>query len=285
MVTGLLKARSTNFGTRLRGAAGIFLAVATCHCCAFYAGADEAAAERIKEEAIAFRGTLFRVVRVAPERLRLFSKGDDGLVSVRIVGARVRADGKRLLFAMNAGIFGRGYVPTGLHVEGGREVVKLNTGLGERIEQGGQLVTQNFYLKPNGVFFVDAAGKAGVLETGRYAAAGKEVRLATQSGPLLLEKGKVHPAFREGSANVRHRNGIGVDRDGRVVMAITADSETVNFFDLAKLFAELGCEDALYLDGDLSVMAVEPRAGLEPAGGLGGVIAVESLRPNDDEGG
>ena len=232
----------------------------------------------VMEEGVTFGGTRFRVVRVEPGKLRLMAKAEgERWNSVRSVGRRIRAGGKRLEFAMNAGIFEPGWVPSGLHVEGGRELVALNRGDGEKIEQGGKKVTPNFYLKPTGVFFIDTKGGAGVMETGRFAAAtgaGLKVRLATQSGPLMLERGKVHPAFREGSANTRHRNGVGVDAEGRVVCAITADGETVNFFDFAKLFAELGCGDALFLDGDLSVMAVRPEAGKEPAGGLAGILVV-----------
>ena len=87
--------------------------------------------------------------------------------------------------------------------------------------------------------------------------------MGTQSGPMLLIDGKRHPAFTEGSASKLHRNGVGTDAKGRVVFAITAPGETVNFWDFAGLFLKLDCKDALFLDGDISQMAVNPEKPVE----------------------
>ncbi len=56
---------------------------------------------------------------------------------------------------MNAGMYHEDLSPVGLYVEEGREQAILQTGGGEG----------NFFLKPNGVFFVTRAGKSGVLAT------------------------------------------------------------------------------------------------------------------------
>lgn len=51
---------------------------------------------------------------------------------------------------------------------------------------------------------------------------------------------------------------------GQVIFVVTdrkdAAKRTVSFHALASFFLELGCEDALFLDGDLSDFAVNPRA-------------------------
>lgn len=156
-------------------------------------------------------------------------------------------------FATNAGIYERGPKPCGLTVCQGKEVVALNLRAG----------TGNFYLKPNGVFFVDATGKAGVMESAAFGRAGIQPQIATQSGPILLTGGVIHPVFDPNSKNLRQRSAVGVRKaDGQVVFVMTdrkdAAMRTVSFHALASLFLELGCEDALFLDGDISDYAVNP---------------------------
>ena len=72
--------------------------------------------------------------------------------------------------------------------------------------------------------------------------------LPTHSGPLLVNPGQRHPAFRESLANRHIRNAGGVDADGLISLAISADP--VHCHESAPLFRdELGCPDALFLDG------------------------------------
>ena len=163
--------------------------------------------------------------------------------------------GQRIEFATNAGIYERGPRPSGLTIADGKEWVPLNQTAGEG----------NFFLKPNGVFFVDAERGAGVMETSAFARSGLRPRLATQSGPLLLSGGKVHPAFNPQSKNRRQRSAVGVRRaDGQVLFVMTdwlapeAVQRTVTFHALASFFQEQSCEDALFLDGDISDFAVNP---------------------------
>ncbi len=220
-----------------------------------------AACAKAEVENIEFGGKAFRVYRLDPakERLELVWKGADGqpYKNFRKVEAAVNAQGKRLKLAMNAGIYGPGIIPDGLHVENGETLVPLNLADGDG----------NFFLKPNGVFFIGEDGKPGVMEASAYAAAGKKARLAVQSGPVLLVDGKIHPAFNEGSANVRYRNGIGVDAEGRIVMAISVMKEgnATNFHNFARLFRDqLRCRSALYLDGDISELYVRAADGEVP---------------------
>lgn len=75
---------------------------------------------------------------------------------------------------------------------------------------------------------------------------------------MLLIEGKVHPAFNEESKSKLHRNRIGVDSEGRVIFAITGRDQRSNLWTFAKLFKHLDCRDALFLDGDLSRMILNP---------------------------
>jgi uncharacterized protein YigE (DUF2233 family) len=104
-------------------------------------------------------------------------------------------NGERLRFAMNAGMYHRDRSPVGHYVESGVETMKVNTRNGPG----------NFHLLPNGVFFVGAAG-AGVLESIAYLAAAPNAAFATQSGPMLVIDGALHPRFIPESDSLKHRN-------------------------------------------------------------------------------
>jgi uncharacterized protein YigE (DUF2233 family) len=212
-------------------------------------------------EKVEFEGKEFRVVKIDPkqQKLELMWKGADGqpLKTFQAVDAALQTGGRQLAIAMNAGIYEPGQVPSGLHIEKGKTLVPLNLKNGEG----------NFYLKPNGVFFLNADGSAGVMEAAAYGAAGKTPQLAVQSGPVLLVDGKIHPAFNDGSPNVRFRNGIGADSDGKLVMAnsVVREGNDVNFHTFARLFRDrLGCASALFLDGDISELYVRSADGEVP---------------------
>lgn len=144
---------------------------------------------------------------------------------------------RSLLFALNAGMFHSDLRPVGLYVEGGKQLVKASTARGPG----------NFHLKPNGVFFV-AGARAGVLETGAYLRTQPKSDIATQSGPMLVIDGKLHPLFVRAEASRKMRNGVGVTAQGEVVFAIS--DEPVSFAAFGRLFRDaLACPNALFLDG------------------------------------
>jgi uncharacterized protein YigE (DUF2233 family) len=143
----------------------------------------------------------------------------------------------RLLFATNAGMFDQALKPVGLYVEEGRELVHVNTKPGYG----------NFHMKPNGIFYI-AAGRAGVAETQAFLKQRPHADLATQSGPMLVINGRLHPRFDRGSASLKARNGVGVRADGKVIFAISQGE--VSFDAFARLFRDgLNCPNALFLDG------------------------------------
>jgi len=199
--------------------------------------------------ATAQNGGLFTVVRVDVARLNLFWKDDTGQPLRRLdrLAAWQKAQGRALTFGMNAGMYHADASPVGLLVIDGRELSPLNLDDG----QG------NFFLKPNGVFSVDGQG-AHVVDAVDYSASKDGVRLATQSGPLLLKHGQIHPAFRPTSASRYIRNGV-CAQGGQAVFVIS--ERPVTFHEFASFFLdELHCQDALYLDGAVSSLW-SPRLG------------------------
>ncbi|HEX8329651.1 MAG TPA: phosphodiester glycosidase family protein [Hymenobacter sp.] len=171
------------------------------------------------------------------------------------------ARGQKLVFAMNAGMFDPSFAPQGLYIEAKKTVVPLDTASGPG----------NFYLKPNGVFYLTADTSAHVCQTAAFRNDGR-VTYATQSGPMLVIDGRIHPAFRAGSANVQIRNGVGILPDGRVLLAMSR--KKISFYDFADYFKKAGCRQALYLDGFVS-RTYEPAPGqLQPDGDFGVIIGV-----------
>lgn len=149
--------------------------------------------------------------------------------------------GRAARFAMNAGMYERDSTPVGLYVEDGETMRPLSTRDGPG----------NFHMKPNGIFFL-ADGRAGVLDTATFDTADLAPDFATQSGPMLVIAGKLHPRFIPGSDSIKIRNGVGVSADGRTVTFAISQAR-VSFDAFARLFRdELGIADALYLDGTIS---------------------------------
>jgi uncharacterized protein YigE (DUF2233 family) len=196
---------------------------------------------------------------------------------------RVAAQGLRLTFALNSGIFEPGFLPSGLHISEGKTIVPLN--LDTFVKTSDADVTPNFFLKPNGVFFLRHDGTAAVVETSRYATLGERPRLATQSGPLLVAGGQLHPAFNADSTSKRYRNGVGVTASGEVIFACSIlDRELglANLHSFATLFRDaLECPDALYLDGDISYIFIEGQTEpIRETNWFGGIFAItEPLTP------
>lgn len=189
-----------------------------------------------------FEGASYTLCEVAAgEDLRLFQSGPDGAYgSFKNVDAALAAEGKALGFAMNAGMYHRDLAPVGLYVENGVEISKLVTRAGPG----------NFGLLPNGVFCIGATFR--VIESRTFRKERPDCRYATQSGPMLVIGGKLHPKLLPDSDSLYVRNGVGVSEDGtRAVFAIS--NEAVNFHSFARLFRDaLGLPDALYFDGNIS---------------------------------
>lgn len=168
------------------------------------------------------------------------AKADAGVMdAVRARAAR----GASPVLAMNAGMYDADLDAIGLLIENGRELHPLSTSDGPG----------NFHLKPNGVFAVDRQGRARVTPSERWRPEA-DVAFATQSGPMLVIDGALHPAFDENGPSRYRRNGVGVRPDGAVVLAVSRGF--VSFGVFARLFRDgLDCPDALFLDGAVSALA------------------------------
>jgi uncharacterized protein YigE (DUF2233 family) len=177
------------------------------------------------------------------EELRLFLNNSDGdlLGQFSAVNAELEQDGMRLGFAMNAGMYHSNRAPVGHYLENGVEQMRVipNAGPG------------NFGLLPNGVFCI-ADKSAQVYETRAYIDSGPTCTYATQSGPMLVIDGALHPRFLPDSTSRYIRNGVGTSADGkRAVFAISENS--VTFHEFGRLFRDvLDTPNALYFDGNIS---------------------------------
>ncbi len=179
----------------------------------------------------------------AGDDLRLFLKDADGqpLLGFERVDAALAVEGRKLVFAMNAGMYHPDRSPVGLYVENGAEAHRIITSDGPG----------NFGLLPNGVFCI-APDRFAVIESRRYAEAAPDCRYATQSGPMLVIGGKLHPKFLPTSDSLYYRNGVGVSADGGTAWFVISDAK-VNFHTFARFFRDvLGAPDALYFDGNIS---------------------------------
>ena len=150
--------------------------------------------------------------------------------------------GESLAFAMNAGMYHADYRPVGLLVIDGVELQPIVTGASR----------DNFGMLPNGVFCTGGARPFQVIESRAFADARPDCRLATQSGPMLVIDGDLHPRFLVDSDSRHVRNGVGVSPDGQTAWFAISD-RAVTFHEFGRLFRDgLGVRDALYFDGSIS---------------------------------
>ncbi len=188
-------------------------------------------------ETLEHEGGLYQVERVPfseHSRLQLRWLNDAGQPLSNFGGLQkqLMKEGKKIRFATNASIYERGPRPNGLMVCEGRELVPINLADG----------FGNFFLKPNGVFFLDeASGGPAILETTEYVSRQLKPRFANQSGPLLLRKGVIHPAFQKDSPNRRQRSAVGFVAATQEIVFVMSDREArvegrVTFHQLARVF-------------------------------------------------
>jgi uncharacterized protein YigE (DUF2233 family) len=225
----------------------------------------------VKAFFVKYAGKSFVVVKIDPSiaDIKLFWRGPDGRPYNTIMNLDSwLAKGRiHLAAAINAGIFEgdqSSLQPLGLHVEEGLLIRPLNTreGIG------------NFYLKPNGVFYVKAR-VAKIVPSEDFKANAEGLSLATQSGPLLINKGKIHPRFLKDSQSRNARAGVGTDPTGIVYWVHSRD--VVNFYEFALFFRDgLKCDNALYLDGIISRIYAPPVAPMfqQEKPPLAGILAV-----------
>lgn len=201
--------------------------------------------------------------------------GDLGRLKTFVENSNVAQGRRKMILGMNAGMYlatPNGH-PMGLLMVNGRQGCCKNSSHGKLILKQGAARNSNFYVQPNGVFYITKSGKAGVCKSTEFSRA-REIQWATQSGPMLLVNGQINraKAFAPKSSSKTIRNGVGIRKDGRVVMAIS--NRPVNFHEFALYMQQQGCVNALYLDGGISAMHC-PRLGHFGKGrNLGPLLAV-----------
>lgn len=204
-------------------------------------------------------------VDATTEDLRLFLANGDGfpLGQFSAVDQALSAAGDRLSFAMNAGMYHTDRSPVGYYVEDGDEHMRVvpNAGPG------------NFGMLPNGIFCI-TPGSAHVLETLSFVETGKDCSYATQSGPMLVIDGTLHPRFLPDSTSRYLRNGVGTSADGaRVVFAISR--QPVTFYQFGSLFRDgLELPNALYFDGNISRLYAPSIGRDDPGFPMGPIVGV-----------
>ena len=197
------------------------------------------------------------------QHIALYWKNDKGepLRSLGNLKNYLALQKKRLVFGMNGGMYMTDNAPLGLFVQNGLQITWLNTRNGEG----------NFYMKPNGVLYITNAGKAVICRTENYTP-DKHITFATQSGPMLVIDGAIHPEFKKGSTRVNIRNGVGLLPDGKLLFAMSKGE--VNLYDFALYFRDRGCKNALFLDGFVSRTYLPTKNCLQTDGDFGVMVGV-----------
>lgn len=185
---------------------------------------------------------LNHIVDLKKHDLRFYYQKENGEIIRNFKRLKSYLDslGKKLVFAVNGGMYDKGFTPHGFYIENGKVIKELDT-----IQEA----YGNFYNQPNGVFFITWDNNAYVKKSNdiqEYSL----IKYATQSGPMLVINGEIHQNLEAKSKSINKRNGVGILPSGKIIFVMT--KKRMNLYDFAKYFKDLGCKNALYLDGFVS---------------------------------
>ena len=203
------------------------------------------------------------IVDPKKQNIKLYWKNhkQENFKSIQSLKTWLEKDRKKLVFAMNAGMYKEDNSPLGLFIENKKIITALN-----KANANG-----NFYLKPNGIFYITVGNVPIICNTSNFINNGN-IKYATQSGPMLVIDGQIHKAFKEGSTNVNIRNGVGILPGNKIIFAMS--KKEINFYDFANYFKKMGCKNALYLDGLVSRTYLPEQNWIQTDGNFGVIIGV-----------
>jgi uncharacterized protein YigE (DUF2233 family) len=207
-------------------------------------------------------------IKVNPDSVTIsfyWKKNGENIKNISKLKTILEKQNSKLIFATNGGMFDKKLNPIGLFVENGHLINPLNKKV---IKSNKKEALPNFYLEPNGVFYITNDEKASICKTTAYPNVAN-VKFATQSGPMLVVDGEINKLFDPNSKNFNVRNGVGILPNNELVFAISTNK--VSFYDFARFFKEQGCSNALFLDGYVS-KAYIPKQGIEQTDGELGVL-------------
>lgn len=201
------------------------------------------------------------------QNVRFYWKGNNGAFkNIESLKKRLESENQNLLFAMNGGMFENDNSPKGLYIENSKILKNIDTLTGNG----------NFYLQPNGIFYLTKSGESNIIETKKYKQTPQTI-FATQSGPMLLiDGGEINPIFQRESNNLNIRNGVGILQNGELIFAMS--KAEINFYNFAKLFKEYGCKKALYLDGFVSRVYAPSKKREQIDGDFGVIIGISESK-------
>lgn len=206
--------------------------------------------------------------------LALLGKAGAPMRSLATLAAERGANALPVAFAMNGGMYDDDGEPIGYYVQSGKRTQELSRSDGPG----------NFHLLPNGVFF-GTGGKWEVRATEDfYANVSDRPDFGTQSGPMLVIDGKLHPEITQNGPSRKVRNAVGVDARGRAHFVISDGN--ISFGVIARLFRdELKTPNALFLDGAVSSLWDPATGRLDSAASIGPMIVVEKREDGSGAGG
>ncbi len=184
--------------------------------------------------------------------------------SLAAFAANRAPDAPLVAFALNAGMFDDDGQPIGYFVEDGERLHRLNRNAGPG----------NFHMLPNGVFF--GTGNSWQVMTSQqfFETVDKRPQFGTQSGPMLVIDGELHPDIDPDGESLRIRNAVGVDSGGRALFVIS--DEPISFGKLARFYRDvLKVPNALFLDGTVSSLWAPDNGRLDNSYPIGPIIVVE----------
>ena len=148
-------------------------------------------------ESLRFDGVPFTICHIDPttEDVRLWLDDDQGqkIATFGRLQDHLSDQGRDLVMAMNAGMYHPNRAPVGLYIEDGETQRGIVTSAGPG----------NFGLLPNGVLCLGAQS-AAIVESRTFAKSPPACQFATQSGPMLVIEGALHPRFIPGGTSPKH---------------------------------------------------------------------------------